>query len=300
MPTKRKPAYLLHQATGQARVRIDRKDHYLGVFGSQESRDRYDDLIAEWLGLRKGKTYAREPKPVRPVAAEVVDATVTHLPAVVADMVRFQRLTGCRPGEVCQIRPCDLDQSGATWVYTPTRHKTEHHDRQRQTFLGPQAQAVLLPYLRRSPEDFCFSPSESERQRRAERHASRKTPLSQGNRPQPARPRVKQVDCYTKDSYRRAIARACEVAFGMPRELRSIAKNGSQETIAELRRRAAEWRARHCWTPNQLRHAAATEIRRQFGLEAAQAVLGHRTADVTQIYAERDQRLAAAVAREIG
>ena len=29
----------------------------------------------------------------------VVDATLPHLPAVVADMVRFQRLTGARPSE---------------------------------------------------------------------------------------------------------------------------------------------------------------------------------------------------------
>jgi len=49
MSKKRKPSYLLHKATGQARVRIDGKDEYLGEYGSRESRDRYDDLIAEWL-----------------------------------------------------------------------------------------------------------------------------------------------------------------------------------------------------------------------------------------------------------
>jgi integrase len=54
------------------------------------------------------------------------------------------------------------------------------------------------------------------------------------------------------------------------------------------------------WSPNQLRHAAATEIRRRFGLEAAQVVLGHSTADITQVYAERNQALAAQVIREIG
>jgi len=46
---RRKPAYNLHAASGQARCRIDGKDHYLGVYGTQESRDRYDDLIAEWV-----------------------------------------------------------------------------------------------------------------------------------------------------------------------------------------------------------------------------------------------------------
>jgi hypothetical protein len=55
MSKKRKPSYLLHKPTGQARVRIDGKDHYLGAYdylgayGSRESRERYDDLIAEWF-----------------------------------------------------------------------------------------------------------------------------------------------------------------------------------------------------------------------------------------------------------
>lgn len=41
------PAYLLHKATGNARVRIRGKDYYLGPFGSEESRQRYARLIAE-------------------------------------------------------------------------------------------------------------------------------------------------------------------------------------------------------------------------------------------------------------
>ena len=54
------------------------------------------------------------------------------------------------------------------------------------------------------------------------------------------------------------------------------------------------------WHPNQLRHSKATEIRRQFGLEAAQVVLGHAKADVPQIYAERDSALAVEVMKRIG
>jgi integrase len=49
-----------------------------------------------------------------------------------------------------------------------------------------------------------------------------------------------------------------------------------------------------------LRHTAATEIQSKFGLEAAQVVLGHSTADVTQIYAERDLAKAMEVAQQIG
>jgi integrase len=49
MPKKQKPSYKLHKSSGQARVRIDGHSFYLGVYGSPESRDRYDDLIAEWF-----------------------------------------------------------------------------------------------------------------------------------------------------------------------------------------------------------------------------------------------------------
>ena len=55
MPSK--PGYLHHKPTGQARVRIDGKDHYLGPYGSPESRERYEDLIAEWFA-RQGDVVA--------------------------------------------------------------------------------------------------------------------------------------------------------------------------------------------------------------------------------------------------
>ena len=62
----------------------------------------------------------------------------------------------------------------------------------------------------------------------------------------------------------------------------------------------AEWKKAHRWSPNRLRHSAATAIRQRFGLEAAQVTLGHASADVTQVYAERDSAKAAKVMRLIG
>ena len=47
---KKLPSYLLHKPTGQARVRIDGRDHYLGEFGSDQSRIRYGTLIAKLAG----------------------------------------------------------------------------------------------------------------------------------------------------------------------------------------------------------------------------------------------------------
>ncbi len=44
------PSYLLHQPTGQARVRINGKDRYLGEYGSEASRILYGELVAKHAG----------------------------------------------------------------------------------------------------------------------------------------------------------------------------------------------------------------------------------------------------------
>jgi integrase len=238
-------------------------------------------------GLKKGRTAAREPAPVLPVSDEVLAATLPHLPPVVADMVQLQRLLGCRPGEICQLRPVDLDRSDQVWIYRPQSHKTEHHGKQRQIPLGPKAQAILRPYLLRPAETYCFSPAECRERRFVAMRAARKSRVqpSQLNRRKPI-PRRKPRDNYGKDAYIRAIRRACDRA-----------DRAAHDAAPDV---AAETRIIPRWSPNQLRHAAATEIRRRFGLEAAQVVLGHSKADVTQVYAERDAALAVRVMREIG
>jgi integrase len=252
----------------------------------------------------KDRTAAREPPPVRPVEEKVVEATLPYLPSVVADMVRFQRLTGARPSELCSIRPMDVDRSHEVWEYRPASHKTQHRDMERVIFIGPKAQDILRPYILRPAETYCFTPTESEKRRLEARHPTRKTPSTYGNVPgsnRKAHPKWQAKGRYTNDSYNRAIQRGCETAFGMPKELRRISKKLEDENEKmRLQKLAAEWRAKNCWSPNQLRHSAGTEIRRQYGLEAAQVVLGHAQANVTQVYAERDMALAAEIMQKIG
>lgn len=71
-------------------------------------------------GLQRGRSQVRESKPVEPVAAAVVDATLPFLNRHVRGLVEFQRLTGCRPGEACALRWYDLDTSQVrTTRFTP-------------------------------------------------------------------------------------------------------------------------------------------------------------------------------------
>ena len=55
MPRKpgKVPSYCLHRKSGQAVVRIDGHDNYLGSYGSDQSHEHYERLIAEWRAKRK-------------------------------------------------------------------------------------------------------------------------------------------------------------------------------------------------------------------------------------------------------
>ena len=250
-------------------------------------------------GLRQGRSKARETGRVLPVSDSVVEATLPYLPQIVADMVRLQLITGMRLAEICMIRPRDIDRKGEVWIYRPASHKTEHADKERSIPLGPRAQSLLVRYLPRETTTYCFQPSESEKKRLAIRAASRITPANLGNRHGTNRvsePKRQAGSNYTTASYRRAIQRACDKAF--PHQELS-GRDSSSLTTAKLEE-LRTWKSNHRWSPNQLRHSAATRFRENYGLEAAQVLLGHSKADVTQIYAERDLTKAIEVAKKIG
>jgi integrase len=213
-------------------------------------------------------------------------------------MARLQRLTGMRPGEVRIMRPCDIDRSGDVWLYRPESHKTEHHDRDRVVPIGPKAQGILLRYLARAPAMYCFRPVDAMKKHRAKARANRKTPLNcdSSKRRRKRKPKRAPGDCYSDNSYYHAIKRACNKAFPHPGLGHIVRSNFTDAQKQELR----DWQSEHHWSPNQLRHAAATEIRKHHGLEAAQVVLGHSELGVTQVYAERDMGKAIEVARAIG
>lgn len=259
--------------------------------------------LREVRGLRYGRSSAKETEPIRPVADTVVDATLESMPPQVRAMVELQRVTGMRSGEVCIMRTCDINATGSVWTYTPGRHKNTHRGHARIVYLGPQAQEILRPWLRAELEAFLFQPAEADEWRRQQRHAKRRTPVDYGNRPGTNRvrkPRRRPGAAYTPGSYGRAVCYACELAFGLPRELRRGPKDETAEQKQERSRQLADWRREHCWHPHQLRHNAATLFRREHGLEVARVLLGHKHAAVTEIYAEADRGRAIDVAAKIG
>jgi integrase len=222
--------------------------------------------------LEPGRSGARESAGVKPVPMPDVEVVLPWLPASVAAMVRLQLLCGCRAGEIVRMRGADLDMAEPVWTFKPLHHKNAWRGEQRVVYLGPRAQAIVREFLKAEPEAYLFSPRERVEALRAERAAARKTKRtpSELRRRRKPDPRRAPRDRYTANTYRQAIARACR-------------KAGVK-----------------VWSPLQLRHVAATEIRKGFGVEGAQVILGHRRADVTQVYAERDQGKARAIAAKIG
>ncbi len=258
--------------------------------------------------LKPGRTRAEPNRRVPPVADQVIEQTLAHLPPIVAVMVRFQRLTGCRPGEVCSLRPCDIEGAPgpaqatpagdeappvlplrpapatakgamrAIWIYRPEGHKTEHHGIERRVYIGPKAQEILRPYLDRPPEAFCFDRGTNQKR-------------------------------YAPGSYAQAIQR------GLKRLAKSLGHKPPKPPFAKNAKPGQKPRRRKgwvpprswfesvgapYWTPNQIRHTKATELEATFDPDAARVVLGHGDQRTTRIYAERDFARAEEVARQIG
>jgi integrase len=253
--------------------------------------------------IRKGEPGVRETEPVGPVPVAHIAAALPHMSPQVRSMVELQRLTGMRPGEVCIMRGADLDTSRRVWVYRPHFHKNEHRGQTREVYIGPRAQQVLKPWLRTDLAAYFFSPREAEAERYARRSAGRRTPqwashMARNATKRKRTPRRAKRDHYDTDSYRRAIEYACKKADRLART-EVLNETGAENPSTDVAVREMTALV-PVWSPNRLRHNAATALRRDFGIELARIVLGHSTAFTTEIYAEADKAQAMDAVLKVG
>ena len=73
----KEPGYCLHKPTGQAYVRFDGKPFYLGEYGSEKSKERYNRLKAEWLVNRHAAKFKPQAS-AGPTIADVCNAYLDH------------------------------------------------------------------------------------------------------------------------------------------------------------------------------------------------------------------------------
>jgi integrase len=221
-------------------------------------------------GLKAGKTSAPEQKKKQTVPDAVVEATLPSLSPTVAAMVRFQRLTGCRPQDVCNLNAAELDRTGTVWVFRPALHKTAHRGHHHPVYIGPRAQALLRPLLEgREDATAVFSPRLAWGERRA---VGAKGKRWRGY--EKKGPPVGVKDAYDVGAYIKAIKRAVD---------RANAERVEDDQLPY-------------WTPNSLRHTTLTEVRERHGLEAAQKIGGHKHASTTEHYAKPTDEAAVRIA----
>lgn len=221
--------------------------------------------------LREGETTAPESEGVQPVDLDIVRATAELLSPTIKAMIRIQVQTGMRPSELCRMRPIDIDRSCKDWMYRPPNHKNKKRKKTKAVPIVGDARDALTDYLNRDPFAYCFQPSESYAWYLAMRSANRKTPHSPGrNKPGSNRvdnPAWKPGKQFTSGGYSQAIKRA--------------AKRAGVEH----------------WYPYQIRHHSGTAVRDALGVEAAQALLGHSKAAMTEHYAKQTEAKAIAAAK---
>jgi hypothetical protein len=240
------------------------------------------ETVAEVLnvrGVRIGD--GRESEDVQPADWCDVKAAVKLLLPLTRAMALLQVHSAARAGELCVMRPADVDRTGPVWVFTPRTHKGTWRGKDREILLGKRCQAVLAPLLEGLKEsDYVFSPRRTMGmllEKRAAERTTKRYPshLAHNKRRREAAAKRQKVsepkELYTTGGFRQSLERACTAA-GVP-----------------------------VFTPHQLRHLALTRIREKHGIDAARAVGGHSLASVTERYSrEVDRSTAARVAAGMG
>ncbi len=248
--------------------------------------------LAAVEALREGEFGVREGRRVGPVDEATVWATLPYLSRPAAALVELLWWTGARPSELLGLRPADIDRTGKVWIVQRAEHKTARHGRSREIAFGPKAQDVLRRFLDRVPRPAAdrplFSPADAVAELHRGRRANRRTPLYDSHLRRYEEQRKESPDCapgeaYTATSFARAVTRAVD-AENRERSRKAREHGLSEEQIAKLMLSR--------WTPYQLRHAAATRLRREFGLEMVRCVLGHASATMSEVYAEVDHERA--------
>ena len=119
------PSYCRHKGTGQAVVRIEGRDLYLGAYGSPKSKVRYEAEIARWM--------ATKGSPVLQACVERVpndDLRVCELILAYMEFAnQYYRKNGLATGEVANLkeaarRVTSLYRDDRVADFGPTKLKT--------------------------------------------------------------------------------------------------------------------------------------------------------------------------------
>jgi site-specific recombinase XerD len=214
-------------------------------------------------GLRRGRTLARETEPILPADRKMIEAAQACMRPMLRDMVSVHLLTGMRAQDLLTMCGSRFSLNTTDDTRSPNAHF------QSESRLSCGSLWLYQPRTHKTE------------------HLGKARRIWLG----PAAQKVLQP------WLERAGDGWLWPAKGRGRSLgRGPGHLGLPGYELAIKRACARAGLAGYFTPLQIRHTALTEIRAAHGLEAAQAAAGHARADVTQIYAERDEALARRVA----
>lgn len=210
--------------------------------------------------IRASPEGAKDANDREPAPRNDIRKTLKYLSNNLRAAVKILYLTGARPGELLKIKASDIDREQSPWVYRVKKHKTAGKGKFRTIFFGPACQKIITPLIDDAhPDRFLFSSEVTELDKQKQRRLSGKKLNWYDKSKSKIKTRVLQPH-YTPAGFRRAIIRKCK-----------------KHSIS-------------VWTPYQLRHNAATRIKKLIDIVAAKAVLGHQSLVMTQNYLSQEER----------
>ncbi|MDB5346823.1 MAG: site-specific tyrosine recombinase XerC [Schlesneria sp.] len=348
-PVSSIPQVRLHKPSGQARVRHDGREYYLGPYGSQEASRRYSELLLKLSGGVAKPEVAKFTKSVNEIALLFLDFAATYYvkngrqtdevfcirSAIRALMNLFGEIPASDFGPLAlkAVRQA-MVENGLSRIYV-----NKSVGRIRRAFRWACENELVSPTVLHGLQS--VSPLLAGRTTAKDYAPRRPVPQDQIDSVKQVVPnrtadlielqlltgaRSGEILSLTPSMIDRSeavwLARLKDhktshhgkervLVFGPQAQL-ILRKYLSVHPSARMFKIRRSWyghsvRAaceglgiKPAWTPHWLRHTAATRLREQYGLEAAQIMLGHSRADMTQLYAALNLAKAVEVALEAG
>jgi integrase len=231
--------------------------------------------------LRAGETSAPDYPDVEACEWEQAAALLPFLSPVVAAMVTTQYWSGMRPGEVCNLRWDEIDESEPAWIVRPKKHKNAWRGEKLAKLILPRFHSVLDPFRHRAP-GYVFSSILSRRW-----HVQQRNSVAERT--------SKEFPCELKRRAK-ALARTEALADG---EDRFTSQTYGQAIRKGVKRAEAAGVILEGFSPNQLRHGIATFLSRTIDHETAKRWLGHKNLATTDLYAKRNERELRLIATQV-
>ena len=271
-------------------------------FGVEDSMCE-ETLLSAIKTVRTGKIINKYGDKIReetqkhiPEDDDIAEVINTANPVMKA-MIIVGMETGMRPAELAHL---NKDEINDNWIYTPKNHKNAHRGQTRAIPLNKRCREALdaLELIRPDKLNrYYFTVREALAFRKQARRKDVFTPalvkVLRSHLSQALAARAAGVSHTAINRWRRELE---ENDFSVNRFFNEITVKGSnlfvKNKFHKHLREACDKAGVERFCPYAFRHKVAQEIRDNYGVEAASAMLGHKQINTTELYAKNAEKLA--------